>query len=83
VTAAAPLAADLAPRAEGWMWFLAVVGFIVLVLLVLNVLRRRLVRPMSHTPSDTTDAWAEAGRRFRPPPADDDDKPDTRREDIR
>lgn len=82
MTATAPLAAALEPRAEGWMWFLAVVGFIVLVLLVLSLLRRRLVRPMPHTPSDTTDSWAEAGRRFRPPPADG-DKPDSRREDIR
>jgi len=41
------------------------------VLLALVTLRRFLIRPMAHKPSDTSDAWAEAGRRLRvaPPPA--------------
>jgi hypothetical protein len=40
-------------------------------LLAVMAVRRRLVRPMPHEPSDTTDAWAEAGRRLQAPPAKD------------
>ena len=40
--------------------------------LLFGVLRRLLLRPMKHTPTDTTDAWAEAGRRLKIEPEDDD-----------
>jgi hypothetical protein len=56
------------PRAEGWLWWSILVGCIVIVFLIVGVVRRRLVRPMPHTPSDTTDAWREAGRRLAVPP---------------
>jgi len=59
-----PPADDLAARTQGWVWWLALVAVLGLVALLLWVLRRRLLRPMSHTPSDTTDAWTEAGRRL-------------------
>jgi len=64
-TALIPVA--MQPRAEEWVWLLVVVGALVLVLLVLSVLRRRLLRPMPHRPTDTTDAWTEAGRRLQTP----------------
>lgn len=64
-----PLAAPL----EAWgLWF-TVVALGALVGLVLAWLRRRFLRPMRHRPSSTTDAWAEAGRRFRSPEAVEDD----------
>jgi len=69
-TVLVPVAMEEA-RSEGWMWFLAVVVCLLLVLLVLSVLRRRLLRPMSHAPSDTTDAWTEAGRRLQAPSPED------------
>lgn len=56
------------PRAEGWLWWSVVVGAIVVVLLLLTLLRRRFIRPLPRSPSDTTDAWAEAGRRLPVPP---------------
>jgi len=62
-------------RSEGWVWFLAVVACLVLVLLILSIVRRRLLRPMSHAPSDTTDAWKEAGRRLQTPATDDEEAP--------
>ena len=68
-TALIPVAME--PRAEGWVWLLVVVGALVLVLLVLSILRRRLPRPMPHRPTDMTDAWTEAGRRFQTPAPDD------------
>jgi len=55
-----PLAAPL----RAWVLWFAVVGLAVLVGLLVAWLRRRLLRPMRHRPSSTTDAWAEAGRRF-------------------
>ena len=78
LAAAAAGAADAAAheaRLEGWLWWVTLVVCLVVVLLVLATLRRRFVRPMSHTPSDTSDAWAEAGRRLAAPPPD--DKSDT------
>ena len=51
-------------RGEGWAWWMVLVACLILVFLLLGVLRRRLVQPMGHKPGDTTDAWAEAGRRF-------------------
>ncbi len=60
-----PLAADALPRLPGWaLWLLITVVLILAALAVLSV-RRMLVRPMRRTPTDTTDAWAEAGRRFQ------------------
>jgi len=59
--------AALAPREQGWFWWAALVLCVVLLLLLLAVVRRRLLLPMRHRPSDTTDAWQEAGRRFRVP----------------
>jgi hypothetical protein len=55
-------------RLEGWLWLATLVICLLVLLLVLLTLRRRLVRPMPHTPSDTSDAWAEAGRRLAAPP---------------
>ena len=55
-------------RLEGWLWLATLVICMLVLLLVLLTLRRRLVRPMPHTPSDTSDAWAEAGRRLAAPP---------------
>lgn len=72
----------LEAHSEGWLWFLAVVGCVVLVLLILSILRRRLLRPMSHAPSDMTDAWQEAGRRLQTP-APEDDEPEPSDEDAR
>ena len=54
----------LSPQDEGWAWWMVLVACLILVFLLLGVLRRRLVQPMGHKPGDTTDAWAEAGRRF-------------------
>ena len=58
-------------RLEGWLWLATLVICMLVLLLVLLTLRRRLVRPMPHTPSDTSDAWAEAGRRLAAPPPED------------
>lgn len=59
-------------RIEAWLWVLMLVVVLIMVMLVLAVVRRRLVRPMPRRPTDTTDAWKEAGRRLAvPPPADD------------
>jgi hypothetical protein len=61
-------------RAEGWLLLGTLVICLLVLLLVLATLRRRFVRPMPHKPSDTSDAWAEAGRRLAgPPPADESD----------
>lgn len=66
----------LEPRAEGWLWWSVLVGCIVIVFLVVGMVRRRFVRPMPRTPSDTTDAWREAGRRLPVPPRDEPETPD-------
>ena len=58
-------------RLEGWLWWVMLVACLLVLLLVLVTLRRRFVRPMPHTPSDTSDAWAEAGRRLAVPPPED------------
>jgi len=58
-------------RLEGWLWLATLVVFLLVLLLVLVTLRRRFVRPMPHKPSDTSDAWAEAGRRLAAPPPED------------
>ena len=60
----------LSARGEGWAWWMVLVAGLILVFLLLSVLRRRLVQPMDHKPSDTTDAWAEAGRRLSVKPDD-------------
>jgi hypothetical protein len=59
--------ATLTPREEGWVWWLSVVFGTMLLALVLVILRRRFLLPMPHKPSDTTDAWKEAGRRVAMP----------------
>jgi hypothetical protein len=67
----AALLAAMSPRAEAWFWWLGTVLVLGLVFfLTVGVLRRRLCRPMMHAPTDTSDAWAEAGRRLRVPPHD-------------
>jgi membrane protein implicated in regulation of membrane protease activity len=71
----------LSARGEGWAWWLVLVVCLILVFLLLSVLRRRLVRPMDHKPSDTTDAWAEAGRRLSVKP-DDQNEQDSQAEDT-
>jgi len=60
----------LSARGEGWAWWMVLVACLILVFLLLSVLRRRLVQPMDHKPSDTTDAWTEAGRRLSVKPDD-------------
>ena len=75
-----PLAAALAalsPRGEGWVWWLGLVAVLALAALLVLVLRRRLLRPMTHEPTDTTDSWVEAGRRvpLKPPAEDSEDSP--------
>jgi hypothetical protein len=62
-------------RTEGWVWWLLLVGALIIVFLFLMILRRHLLRPMPHTPTDTTDAWTEAGRRLKVPPAGEDEDP--------
>ncbi len=62
---------DLAPRVEGWLWWLALVFCLLGVAMAVVILRRRLISPMPHTPTDTSDAWSEAGRRFPVPPPED------------
>ncbi|HUX02427.1 MAG: hypothetical protein WBD63_11835 [Phycisphaerae bacterium] len=62
----------ISPRGEGWVWWLSLVTVLVLVGLLVAVLRRRLLHPMTHEPSDTSDAWTEAGRRIPLKPADKD-----------
>lgn len=64
-------AAPVEAREEGWIWWFATVAALAIALLAVMAVRRRLVRPMPHEPSDTTDAWAEAGRRLQVPPAKD------------
>lgn len=61
-------AADAEARLEGWVWWAVLVACLLVMLLALITLRRFLIRPMAHKPSDTSDAWAEAGRRLRVPP---------------
>jgi hypothetical protein len=64
-------------RLEGWLWLVTLVICLLIMLLLLITVRRRLVRPMPHNPSDTSDAWAEAGRRLVvPPPEGKDDSED-------
>jgi hypothetical protein len=63
-------AVDAAARTEGWLWWFVLVAGVVVLGLALMMLRRRLIRPMPHTPTDTSDAWAEAGRRLQLPPTD-------------
>jgi len=60
---------------------MVLVAGLILVFLLLSVLRRRLVQPMDHKPSDTTDAWAEAGRRLSLEPDDENGK-DSEEEDT-
>lgn len=69
--AAVGLAAHAEAREEGWLWWFVLVGGVLVAFGLLMVLRRRLVRPMPHRPSDTTDSWAEAGRRLCVPPPKD------------
>jgi hypothetical protein len=63
--------AQLEPRTEGWVWWIILVLALgMFLLLLVSILRRHLVRPMPLKPSDTTDAWREAGRRLPVPPPD-------------
>jgi hypothetical protein len=57
----------LAAPAEAWWLWVTVVALGIVVALLVAWLRRWLLRPMRHTPTSTTDAWTEAGRRFRMP----------------
>ena len=64
-------------RLEGWLWWATLVACLLVLLLILATLRRRFVQPMLHKPSDTSDAWAEAGRRLSvPPPEGENDSED-------
>jgi hypothetical protein len=60
--------AELDARTEGWIWFVVLILSIVVILSLVSVVRRMLLKPMEHRPSDISDAWAEAGRRLAPPP---------------
>jgi len=63
VTDALPI--PLAAPPGAWVLWLVVVALAVLLALLVVGLRRWLLRPMRHRPTSTTDAWTEAGRRFR------------------
>jgi hypothetical protein len=67
-----PLLAELDPHTEGWLWLGVLVVSLVVILILLGMVRRWFMAPMKHTPSDTSDAWKEAGRRLPVPP----DEPD-------
>ena len=64
-------------RLEGWLWWATLVAGLLVLLLILATLRRRFVQPMPHKPSDTSDAWAEAGRRLSVPPPEPEGKNDS------
>lgn len=72
--------AALEPRQEGWAWWLALVGLLVVVFLLVAAVRRQLVRPMTHKPTDETDSWAESARRLPAPDAQDADASDANEE---
>jgi hypothetical protein len=57
----------LAPREQGWIWWAVLVLCLAVGSLLVAVVRRRLLAPMKHGPSDTTDSWREAGRRLQVP----------------
>jgi hypothetical protein len=63
-------APDSEARAEGWLLWIGLVLTLALVLAVVTLVRRMLIRPMPRSPSDTSDAWSEAGRRMPVPPPD-------------
>jgi hypothetical protein len=60
-----PWPIPLAAPPEAWGLWITVVALGVLVALLVAWLRRWLLRPMKRGETSTTDAWAEAGRRFR------------------
>jgi len=62
------LLTQISPRGQGALLVLLLLLAVLVVAVVLALLRRRFVRPMTRAPSDTTDAWAEAGRRLGQPP---------------
>jgi len=70
-----PAMLPLGAPAAAWALWLGVVALATLAVLMVAWLRRWLLRPMSHGSSDLTDAWTEAGRRFRLPEESADDKP--------
>ncbi len=76
MTAIMATIAQVDARAEGWIWGLIIVTGLIAVLFAVISLRRHLMRPMPHAPSDTTDAWKEAGRRMAVPPPGQ-DEPDS------
>jgi len=69
-----PFPPPLAAPAEAWWLWVTVVAVGVVAGLIIAWLRRVLLQPFRHGPTDTTDAWAEAGRRFRLPEADEGDR---------
>jgi hypothetical protein len=60
-----PWAIPLAAPPWAWALWFTVAALAVLLALLVAYLRRWLLRPMRHRETSTTDAWAEAGRRFR------------------
>jgi len=69
-------APDSEARVEGWLLWIGLVLTLALVLAVVAMVRRMLIRPMPRSPSDTSDAWSEAGRRMPvPPPEPPDERP--------
>jgi hypothetical protein len=67
-------APDSEARAEGWLLWIGLVLTLALVLAVVTLVRRMLIRPMPRSPSDTSDAWSEAGRRMPVPPPEPSDR---------
>jgi len=61
---------DSVARGEGWILWIGLVLALALVLAVMARVRRMLIRPMPRSPSDTSDAWSEAGRRMPVPPTE-------------
>ena len=70
MSASAAGIAQLDPHAEAWVWWLVLVIGLSVVMVLVVLARRWFVAPMKHTPSDTSDAWKEAGRRMAVPPAE-------------
>jgi len=60
-----------AARTEAWVWWMVICLGLLIALFLWVAMRWRGTLPMHHRPSDTTDAWREAGRRLQVPEDED------------